>query len=104
MLKHVDGNNFTKEVLENKKVILVDFFAAWCGPCNMLVPILENISKTTDEFDIAKINIDECQELASKYGVEVIPTLFVFKNGEPVNKTVGLLSEDQIIELVKKFI
>ena len=104
MLKHVDNNNFKNEVLENKKVVLVDFFASWCGPCNMLSPVLEKISNSRAEFDIAKINIDENQDLAIKYNVEVIPTMIVFKDGKPVEKTVGFLDENNIVDLMSKHI
>lgn len=104
MLKHVDNNNFKNEVLENKKVVLVDFFASWCGPCNMLSPVLEKISNSRAEFDIAKVNIDENQELAIKYNVEVIPTMIVFKDGKPVEKTVGFLDENKIVDLMSKHI
>lgn len=102
MLKHINKNDFEKEVLENKKIVLVDFFAAWCGPCNMISPILEEVAKKSDDFDIIKINIDENQELASRYAVEVIPTLLVFKDGVSIDKRVGLLDENEILDLMKK--
>lgn len=103
MLKHVDSNSFKNEVLENKRITLVDFFATWCGPCSMLSPILEKISTSRADFDIAKINIDENQELASEYRVEVIPTLIVFKEGKALEKLVGLLDENEILDLMAKY-
>jgi len=103
MLKHVNSNEFTKEVLENKKAILVDFYASWCPPCKMLAPILEKISTSRAEFDIAKVNIDENQDLAMEYKIEVVPTMLVFKNGKPVNKIVGLMDEKKLIDLMLNY-
>jgi len=103
MLKHVNSNEFTKEVLENKKAILVDFYASWCPPCKMLAPILEKISTSRAEFDIAKVNIDENQDLAMEYKIEVVPTMLVFKNGKPVNKIVGLMEEKKIVDLMLNY-
>ena len=81
MLKHVNLEDFEEEVLNSSKVILVDFFATWCGPCKMLSPILEEISEIKENFDIAKIDIDENTELAEKYGIESVPTMIIFKDG-----------------------
>lgn len=82
MIKHINKENFKTEILDSKEPILVDFFATWCGPCNMLSPILENISNTRADFNIAKVNIDELRDLAIDYEVEVVPTLLIFKNGK----------------------
>jgi len=103
MLKHVDSKEFTKEVIENKKAVLVDFYASWCPPCKMLAPILERISTSRAEFDIAKVNIDENQDLALQYKIEVVPTMIVFKNGKPVNKIVGLMDEKKLIDLMLNY-
>lgn len=103
MLKHVNSNEFTKEVLENKKAVLVDFYASWCPPCKMLAPILEKISTSRAEFDIAKVNIDENQDLAMEYKIEVVPTMLVFKNGKPVNKIVGLMEEKKLVDLMLNY-
>lgn len=101
MIKHINENNFKAEVLDSAKPILVDFFATWCGPCNMLSPILENISNTRADFDIAKVNIDELRELAIDYEVEVVPTLLIFKTGKVVGRIEGLVSEQEIINKVQ---
>lgn len=101
MIKHINENNFKAEVLDSAKPILVDFFATWCGPCNMLSPILENISNTRADFDIAKVNIDELRDLAIDYEVEVVPTLLIFKNGKVVSRIEGLVSEQEIINKVQ---
>jgi len=104
MLKHVDSNEFGTEVLKNKKVVLVDFFATWCPPCKMLGPVLEKIASSRADFDIIKVNIDENQELAMQYQIEVVPTMVVFKDGKPVNKLVGLVSEDKIVDLMLNYV
>ena len=85
MLKHINEDNFKTEVLESEKVTLVDFFATWCGPCQMLAPVLEKISNSRANFDIAKIDIDQLPDLAVEYGVEVVPTMVIFKNGKVMN-------------------
>jgi len=104
MLKHIDSNEFKREVLESKKAILVDFYATWCPPCKMLGPVLEKISNSRVDFDIMKVNIDENQELASKYKIEVVPTMVVFKDGKPVNKLVGLVDENEIVDLMLNYV
>ena len=104
MLKHIDSNEFEKEVLENKKAVLVDFYASWCPPCKMLAPVLEKISTSRADFDIIKVNIDENQDLAMEYKIEVVPTMVVFKDGKPVNKLVGLVNESKIVDLMLNYI
>lgn len=102
MIKHINKENFKNEVLDSKEPILVDFFATWCGPCNMLSPILENISNTRADFNIAKVNIDELRDLAIDYEVEVVPTLLIFKNGKVVGRIEGLVSEEEIVNKVQE--
>ena len=102
MIKHINKENFKTEVLDSTKPILVDFFATWCGPCNMLSPILENISNTRADFNIAKVNIDELRDLAIDYEVEVVPTLLIFKNGKVVGRIEGLVSEEEIVNKVQE--
>ena len=103
MLKHVDENNFEKEIIDAKKVILVDFFATWCGPCQLLGPILEKISNSRAEFDIAKVDVDQAQELAIKYGIEVVPTMLIFKDGQVMQTLEGVRSEEEIVSEVSKY-
>ena len=103
MLKHINEDNFKTEVLESEKVTLVDFFATWCGPCQMLAPVLEKISNSRANFDIAKIDIDQLPDLAVEYGVEVVPTMVIFKNGKVMNKFEGFKSESEIVEEVSKY-
>ena len=100
---HITKENFDKEVLKSDVPVLVDFWADWCGPCKALGPILEEVeSELAPGVKIAKINIDEQVELAAQFRVMSIPTLLLFKNGQPVEKSVGLISKDQVIELGKR--
>ena len=91
MIEHGNNNNF--ESLISKGVVLVDFYAEWCGPCKMLSPILEEIS---NETKIVKINVDEEEELSRKYGVMSIPTLILFKDGKDIDKKVGFMPKEEI--------
>ena len=100
-VKTITLENFKEEVLENNKTVLIDFWASWCGPCRMLTPIVDQFANENAEVVVGKINIDEQDDLASKYGVMSIPTLLVFKNGQVVNKAVGVISKNAMAELVK---
>jgi len=102
MIKHINADTFEKDVLENSKLVLVDFFATWCGPCQMLAPVLEKISNERNDIEIAKVDIDENMEIAIKYGIDVVPTLKIFKNGNIVNSLEGFRSEKEIIEEIEK--
>ncbi|MBO5348720.1 MAG: thioredoxin [Clostridia bacterium] len=97
MIKNIDENNFKSEVLNSQNAILVDFYATWCGPCRMLAPVLENISNTRADFDIAKVDIDKLRDLAIEYGIEVVPTLLIFKNGKVIDRIEGYVQEEEII-------
>ncbi len=102
MIKHVNSEVFEQEVLKNSKSVLVDFYADWCGPCKMVAPILEKIGREHTEFEIVKVNVDENQDLAIKYGVMSIPTMVVFKDGNAVDGMVGFTDEKAIIDLITK--
>ena len=104
MLKHVNQENFESEVLKSKTPILVDFFATWCGPCRMLGPVLEKIANSRAGFDIAKVDIDGARDLALKYGIEVVPTMIIFKDGRPLNRMEGFMSENEIVSEMSKYI
>ena len=104
MLQISNNEEFEKQVLKSKEVILVDFFATWCPPCQMLAPVLEKISESRAGYNIAKINIDNNQELAIKYEVEAVPTMIIFKEGKVVDKIVGYIEEDKIIDEMSKYI
>ncbi len=103
MVQPVTTTDFNDQVLKSSDVVLVDFWAPWCSPCQMLLPILEELSEELDDgAKIFKVNVDEESELASQYGVMSIPTLKVFKGGEVVNESVGVQSKGQLMELIDK--
>jgi len=88
------------EIVSSGKTVLVDFYADWCGPCRMLKPILEDVAKEREDIIVGKVNVDEEDYLASRYGVFSIPTLIVFKNGEIVNQASGARPKAQVLALV----
>ncbi len=97
----VTKNDFEMEVLNSDKKVLVDFWAPWCNPCKMMLPVLEQLSKEVgDEIKIAKINIDNDPELASNFGVMSIPTFMVFEKGQMIKSTVGMQSLDKLKEML----
>ncbi len=97
----VSSENFEKEVLQANQTVLVDFFANWCGPCKMLSPIVDEVADEVNNVKVCKVNIDEARDLASKYEIMSIPTLLVFKNGSVVNTSLGLVSKQKILDLIK---
>ncbi len=96
----ITAENFEQEVMQSDKPVLLDFWAVWCGPCQMLSPLVDEVAEEREDIKIGKINVDEQQELAVKYQVMSIPTLLVMKNGELTNRSVGLISKDQILGLL----
>lgn len=97
----VNKDNFEAEVLKAEGTVLVDFFADWCGPCKMLSPVIDEIAETQSEIKVCKVNVDQEPELAMRYGVMSIPTLVVIRGGNEVNKSVGLVSKEEILDLIK---
>lgn len=98
----ITNENFEAEVLNSEKPVLVDFWATWCGPCKALSPVVDEVAEESDgSFVVGKINVDEQQELARKFRVMSIPTLLVFKGGEVANKSVGVISKEEILDLLK---
>jgi len=94
-------NNFNEEVMNCDKPVLIDFYADWCGPCRMVSPIVDKIADEHPEIKVCKVNVDNEEELAVKFEVMSIPSLFVMKNGEVVNKSVGAVPEAKILDMVK---
>lgn len=97
----VTAATFEEEVLKSNQVVLVDFWASWCGPCNMLSPLVEQVSEEHEEIKVCKINVDEEPDLAEQYKVMSIPMLLVFKNGEIARKSVGVISKTEIENLIQ---
>lgn len=96
----VNKNNFNQEVLNSDKPVLMDFWAPWCGPCRMVVPLVEEIAEERSDIKVVKINVDEEQELAMQFGVMSIPTLVVMKNGKIVNQVTGARPKAQILAML----
>lgn len=94
----IRGNEKDFESLVNKDLVLVDFFATWCGPCKMLGPVLESL----ENIDVVKIDVDECPDLARKYGIMSVPTLMLFSNGELKNKQSGFMSKEALEEWISE--
>ena len=96
----ITKDNFQQEVLDSQKTVLVDFWATWCGPCRMLSPVVDEIAQENDGVKVGKINVDEQPELASQFGVMSIPTLMVFRDGKPVNTSVGVVPKAKILSML----
>ena len=92
------NENFDELINEEK--VLVDFYADWCGPCRMLSPIIDEVS-TEQNIKVIKVNVDNHEDIAKKYGIMSIPTIILFKNGEEKNKNIGLLSKEDLLEFIK---
>lgn len=97
----VNKDNFEEEVLKSDKIVLVDFFADWCGPCKMLSPIVEQVANENENIKVCKINTDTEPALAFEYKIMSIPTLISFKDGVLYKKSIGLVSKAEILDLVK---
>ena len=99
---HVTKDTFQQEVLESKIPVLVDFWAVWCGPCQMVLPIVEELGEELTDVKICKVNVDEQMELAKQYRVMSIPTLMVFKDGEMVKREMGAKSKAELLAMLGK--
>ncbi|MGI6239070.1 MAG: thioredoxin [Christensenellales bacterium] len=97
---NITRENFQKEVMESDKPVLIDFWASWCGPCRMVSPILDALAAERPDVKIAKVNVDEQQELAGAFEVMSIPTLVVVKNGKVVNRASGARPKEQIAAML----
>ena len=97
---NINKNNFQNEVMNSDKTVLLDFWAPWCAPCRMVVPVMEEIASERPDIKVGKINVDEQPELASKFGIMSIPTLVVMKNGKIVTKVSGARPKKAILEML----
>jgi thioredoxin 1 len=101
IVKHADDVTFESLVIKADKPTLVDFWAPWCGPCRAIAPVLEEIAKEyAEKIDVVKVNVDECPQTASRYGVRSIPTLHLFREGEIRESKVGMMKKDQLSALI----
>ena len=97
---NINPNNFHSEVINSEQKVLLDFWAPWCGPCRMVVPMVEQIAKERPDIKVGKINIDQEYELAREFGIMSIPTLMVMKDGRVVRQSTGAMPKNQILELL----
>lgn len=105
MTKIIKENDFSKEVLEEKeKLVLVDFYADWCGPCRLTAPIIDELSQEMVEVKFVKVNVDENPHLASQYSIFSIPTFLIFKQGKVVGQMVGLMGKEKMREEIKQYL
>ncbi len=96
-VEQVNDGNFSKEVLKAEQQVLVDFWAEWCGPCRMVGPVVEEIAREYDNIKVCKLNVDENQSTAVRYGVMSIPTLILFENGKVKNKVTGYMPKNGLV-------
>lgn len=96
----ITKENYEAEVLQSDKPVLLDFWAVWCGPCQMLSPVVDGIAEEKNDVKVGKINVDEQQELAMQFQVMSIPTLVVMKDGEEAQRSVGVVSKSEILEML----
>jgi len=96
----INAQNFENEVLKSDRTVLVDFWAPWCGPCRMLAPTVDEIAEERDDVKVCKVNVDEQEALAVRFGIMSIPTLIVFRNGQPVDQAMGVQPKQAILDML----
>ena len=99
MAKVATNTNF-QELIQDSKLVVADFWATWCGPCRMLSPVLDEVEEMSDKISVVKVNVDDADQIAMQYRIMSIPTLLFFKNGQVVDKTVGAMAKNVLIEKI----
>ena len=102
MIKELNEAEFKSKVLESKNLVLLDFNADWCGPCQMLKPVLEAVANEETDVDFYSVNVDQNDELSRQFNVSSIPCLVVFKNGKEIKRSIGMMSKRNILELIEE--
>lgn len=97
---NITNQNYQEEVLKADKTVLMDFWASWCGPCQMLSPVVDALAEEREDIKVVKVNTDEVPLLAQEFRVMSIPTLVVMKNGEETNRSIGVISKEEIVQLL----
>ena len=97
----LNKKNFEEEIKSYKGKVMVDFYADWCGPCQMLGPIVEEIAKEAKDFKVGKINVDDNEDIAREYGVMSIPCVIAYSNGKEINRSVGLVDKDTLLKIME---
>ena len=100
-VKKINKDIFNEEVLNSKGVVLVDFYANWCGPCKMLRPVLSSVAETHDDVKVVSIDVDEAENLAMSYGISSIPCIIKFKDGNELERSIGFKSKEEIEKLIE---
>ena len=102
MIKHINEKEFENEIKKKEGICLVDFYATWCGPCMMLAPVLEEVANSRAGYNIYKVDVDKNNNLAQKLNIDTIPTICIYKNGKLVDRQVGYIDRDEIVNLIEK--
>lgn len=105
MIHHIENSQIVDEVIKSDKLVVMDFFATWCVPCQMMSEVLHEVEKMyEDKIEVYKVDVDETQDIAIRYGVTAMPTLILFKDGNEVERNVGYMEKEQFIKLIEDFI
>lgn len=104
MIRVLNNENFKSQIESSDKVVIVDFFATWCGPCKMLTPIFEELSNSMTDVDFVKIDIDQSLRIAQEYNVTSVPTMMIFKNGKPVDTIIGFVPKQNIENKLRMYL
>ena len=103
MLKHINENEFEEEIINKEGVCLVDFYATWCGPCMKLSPILDEVANSRAGYRVLKVDVTENPEVVSKLNIDTIPTVCMYRNGKLLERNIGYMEKEKIVELFEKY-